>query len=176
MNPWKILKKNKKREVRLILTLHPSLLQCSPICHFYFLGSPLCFSSCCLHLSVPSRSYQAPSEPITVAPFHPKDTPNLPGLTNLSANSASCLKQAMNRTNKHTLIWQQGLSQCTHEHTTDSLNVFTCVSMQIRRVHNYRFFFPPLLWRPLVVVPIQMMLKTTTTTKRLKTNFKRVQS
>lgn len=76
-----IKKKTQKREVRLILTLHPSLLQCSPICHFYFLGSPLCFSSCCLHLSVPSRSYQAPSEPITVAPFHPKDTPNLPGLT-----------------------------------------------------------------------------------------------
>lgn len=98
------IKKNTKKEVRLILTLHPSLLQYSPICHFYFLGSPLCFSSCCLHLSVPSRSYQAPSEPITVAPFHPKDTPNLPGLTNLSANSASCLKQAMNRTNKHTHI------------------------------------------------------------------------
>lgn len=138
----KYKKKNTKKEVRLILTLHPSLLQYSPICHFYFLGSPLCFSSCCLHLSVPSRSYQAPSEPITVAPFHPKDTPNLPGLTNLSANSASCLKQAMNRTKKHTLIWQQGLSQCTHKHTTDSLNVFTCVSMQIRRVHNYRFFSP----------------------------------
>lgn len=38
-----IKKKTQKREVRLILTLHPSLLQCSPICHFYFLGSPLCF-------------------------------------------------------------------------------------------------------------------------------------
>lgn len=55
MNSWKTQKNNKKREDRLILTLHPALLlQYSPICHFYFPGSPLCFSSRRLHLCFPS--------------------------------------------------------------------------------------------------------------------------
>lgn len=48
-------KKIKKREDRLILTLHPApLLQYSPVSHFYFPGSPLGSSSRCLHLSVSS--------------------------------------------------------------------------------------------------------------------------
>lgn len=49
MNSWKTKKNNKKREARLILTL-----QYSPICHFYFPGSPLCFSSRRLRLCFPS--------------------------------------------------------------------------------------------------------------------------
>lgn len=141
MNSWKILKKTptKKREVRLILTLHPSLLQYSPICHFYFLGSPLCFSSCCLHLSVPSRSYQAPSEPITVAPFHPKDTPNLPGLTNLSANSASCLKQAMNWTKKTHINLTTGPFTV---HTQTHHWLFECVYMRVHANQESNYMNP----------------------------------
>lgn len=72
--------KNKKRKDRLILTLHPAPLpQYSPVCNFYFPGSPLCFSSRCLHLSAPPPA-SLPPPPPPLAPPPP-------------AGSTSCFKQ-----------------------------------------------------------------------------------
>lgn len=96
MNSWKT-KNNKKREDRLILTLHPALLlQYSPVCNFYFPGSPLCFSSRRLRLSVPPVSSPLMSflPPMWDVPLRP--SPLLSGPAHLSTGSPSCLKRNKN--------------------------------------------------------------------------------
>lgn len=102
-NPWTTwneLMENKrkhKREDRLNLTLHPALPHYSPICNFYFPGSPLCFSSRCLPPSVPSllsngASLISPPVWDIRTDYVPPSFSSLAQPTRRSTGSASCFE------------------------------------------------------------------------------------
>lgn len=121
MNSWKTQKKeNIKKEKVVWFELFIPLFF-GPVCRFYFPGSPLCFSSRCLHLSVPS--FLSDGASVFFCPNERKRTDNeplLPPLTRppvcrfhfLCAGSTSCLKL-----NKNTF---------EHKQTNSSLSAFTC--------------------------------------------------
>lgn len=90
-------KRKHKREDRLNLTLHPALPHYSPICNFYFPGSPLSFSSRCLPPSVPSllsngASLISPPVWDVRTDYVPPSFSSLAQPTRRSTGSASCFK------------------------------------------------------------------------------------
>lgn len=90
-------KRKHKREDRLNLTLHPALPHYSPICNFYFPGSPLCFSSRCLPPSVPSllsngASLISPPVWDVRTDYVPPSFSSLAQPTRRSTGSASCFE------------------------------------------------------------------------------------
>jgi len=123
---WTLDKQKTKKKRRWIdFYLFILLLFFSPTCHFYFPGSPLCFSSCCLHLS-PSFLSHIPSHGmprlIIITPLpSPKNPEGYLQQTLWSHPPVyrlpSCFKPVINRTNRDFL----------NTYKPSSPSVFTCV-------------------------------------------------
>lgn len=134
---WTLEKqKNNKKEKIVWFELFIPLFF-SPVCRFYFPGSPLCFSSRCLHLSVPSLLLWW-----CVCLFCPREKP---GLTMSPCSSSSSSSSSLTRPpvcrfsflfltrknwTKTRLNTTTGtFSVQTNKQTDSSLSAFTCEFM-----------------------------------------------
>lgn len=145
MNSWKT------REDRLILTLHPPFFSKVPYVHFYFPGSPLCFASRCLHLSVPSQPAISPMVHLSFLPFP------LPLWLHPPVYRFSFLFQTGKKTEQKHILKNNRDFLSTH--TPPPLSAFTCALMEgllykdVFLLNNFRYnslcsIFPFLLFSP----------------------------